>query len=206
MHPTSSQREQWASRGLVPGKLTEAISDGVHVTFQQLLLPEVQPKPLEWWDAWWWCPNSGTAGRLYTVEPMSGGEFGTLVKKEVGRLQKRSTWRAGERVADGSAHGYNSHVEAPADTGSRCMYCDKTIAHCICPRFVANFQEPDIASAPPSPPIEEWERVTTTPEDHATRKERVKRTMRCRHCGNITGSLSKTCSRPACILKTSRGR
>jgi hypothetical protein len=66
------------------------------------------------------------------------------------------------------------------------------------------YAEPDLTQAPLSPPDEAWERVETTAADHAKRKERLRYSARCRHCGNLTGSASRSCKRPACVYRTGR--
>jgi hypothetical protein len=165
VQPQGSDLERWNVRGLVPGTLTSARHEGVLVTFQELIVRGCmsQVDGETYWEAWWYCPRTSTSGHLVSAEPITGGMFGTAVKREVMRLQSVSA----------SPSRPPPTVQTPSPS--------------------------------PPPPVEQWTSVTTTPEDHAARKARVRRDVMCRYCGNVTGTIRRVCQRQACQHKASKG-
>jgi hypothetical protein len=187
VQPTTEQRAQWAAHGLVPGELYAGVTaDGIHIAIQQLLPTYASPNS-ERWEAWWYDGQSHTAGTLHTVNPMPSAEFARIAKREA--LRRRSIGMSANHDLDGfedySATGvYTTEQKVP---------------------FTDEYAEPDLTQAEAAPPVDTWEPVHTTPADHERAKSRIKRNVRCRHCGAITGSLSRTCGKAACIVKTAQG-
>jgi hypothetical protein len=239
--PSASDLARWRARNLVPGELVQDVKDGVHVAFQSLLPPFVDPsgEPAITWEAWWWDPRTQTAGHLSSAEPMSGTLFGQIVRLEI-RRKRASPPLVRVVEPDGSREWVGPYPKWAYPTTTEASYDDAwSKIHGIKPEPVhpmaskADTLDPeldpnqaesqyrrdraaDIAAnslygksardVPPSPPVESWESVTTTPADHEARRARAKRSVRCRHCGRVTGTLSQTCSRPVCVDKTARER
>lgn len=182
--PTEWDMARWRARGLVAGPSRCALAEGVRVTFQELLPQEggTRNDGETWWEAWWYCPRSRTGGSLASVEPIRGGLFGFLVKREVLRVQ-----RMGGSIPPPARR--ETSVDATTNT-----------------QAVASDELPnvDASAASPAPPVEDWTNVTTTPADHVARKERVRRAVTCRYCGNLSGTSRRVCQRPTCQRKAAR--
>jgi hypothetical protein len=142
------------------------------------------------WEAWWYDFASKTGGALSSAEPMAGSAFGALLKRQmltVARLQgvvPPPPW-AGSRQHPDDDHIW---VEPPA----------------VDAPFPSPFPSPVPEETIASEPGEDWGKVETTAEDRSAARARVKRIVKCRWCGNVTGSLSRTCQHMTCITKTYR--
>jgi hypothetical protein len=189
MQPTEFQRTLWKMRGLVAGVLNEARSDDVLVTFQELL-PETiaERKGDTWWEAWWYCTRTMTAGGLTSVEPMRGETFGAIVKREVSRSRTRPAHtvvndRVATKITDDEL---SAHVKA---------------------EVISTHESEDVAPrvGTPNTPIEQWERVITTEDDIRARRSRVMRTVACVFCGRVTGTTRRVCHRRTCQRQAAKG-
>lgn len=183
------------------------------VTFQQLLPETLTDGAPEWWEAEWYDPRTRTAGFLSSAEPMAGGAFGSVVKREVRRMQSVPPLHTvidgqveNERVGAYPRHGLDFGTAGGKDVAA--YVAGNALYGKVTGQAQPASPPPPQPPAPPSPP-QAWDDAPHTErEDHAQAKNRARarREVRCRWCGRVTGSLSQSCTVPACILKRARGK